>query len=462
MTTVKRKNGEGTVRKIDAGIYEAVCQSSIPNPKTLKYKRFKRRGATAEGALSAAKMAMKAWEKEIIGGNDVKIDKKKTFIQYIYDYLDEIRKPNIGASSYHSYIRVTRDNLENEPIANYQLSMLNKEVFIDYYNAMLEKKSFKTMSMPFQFCKGCCQWLVDRSLLEENYALQAYPYIKKEIRDEFDYKKADELSNVKEVFTTEDIEKIYEAWQKRLYGEYTPVFLLLLDTGLRAQEFASLRLQCIDLDKREIYVREATGVRFKDNDRNSDKIEFYDKTTKNRYERTIKISDLSYEIILWMIEQTKEKCRKGNPGNLLYPTFISGRKRSNSTMEVGMKGMFDKCGIDRGVQQRKLASGKIINKGLCLHSIRHTYETLVRQNSENNLVAVALSTGHKTDMRMEDHYTHQHKEAIQGIITPSEQLLRNSRVEQEKPLNEANTEPQSNITEDELYQMYLKLKEKFE
>lgn len=59
MTTVKRKNGEGTVRKIDAGIYEAVCQSSIPNPKTLKYKRFKRRGATAEGALSAAKMAMK-------------------------------------------------------------------------------------------------------------------------------------------------------------------------------------------------------------------------------------------------------------------------------------------------------------------------------------------------------------------------------------------------------------------
>ena len=109
-----------------------------------------------------------------------------------------------------------------------------------------------------------------------------------------------------------------------------------------------------------------------------------------------------------------------------------------------------------------LESGKIINKGLCLHSIRHTYETLVRQNSENNLVAVALSTGHKTDMRMEDHYTHQHKEAIQGIITPSEQLLRNSRVEQEKPLNEANTEPQSNITEDELYQMYLKLKEKFE
>ena len=176
-----------------------------------------------------------------------------------------------------------------------------------------------------------------------------------------------------------------------------------------------MRLQCIDLDKREIYVREATGVRFKDNDRNSDKIEFYDKTTKNRYERTIKISDLSYEIILWMIEQTKEKCRKGNPGNLLYPTFISGRKRSNSTMEVGMKGMFDKCGIDRGVQQRKLASGKIINKGLCLHSIRHTYETLVRQNSENNLVAVALSTGHKTDMRMEDHYTLQRMNYIKCI-----------------------------------------------
>ena len=63
------------------------------------------------------------------------------------------------------------------------------------------------MSMPFQFCKGCCQWLVDRSLLEENYALQAYPYIKKEIRDEFDYKKADELSNVKEVLQQKILKK---------------------------------------------------------------------------------------------------------------------------------------------------------------------------------------------------------------------------------------------------------------
>lgn len=462
MSVEKRKNGEGTVRKID-GVYEAVCQSSIVNPKTMKYKRFKRRANTAEGALSAAKMAMLAWEKEMQSGNDVKVDKKKTFGEYICDYLDQMRKDNVGGSTYLSYVRATRTYLEKEPISNYQLHMLNKEVFIEYYNTMLEKLSFKTMSMPFQFCKGCCQWLVDRSLLKENYALQAYPYIKKEIRDEYDYKKEEELSNVKEVFTTEDIEKVYNAWQKRLYGEYTPVFLFLLDTGLRAQEFASLRLNCIDLDKREIYIREATGVRFVNNDRHTGEIETYNKIPKNRENRTIKISDLTYEIISWMIEQTKEKCRNGNPENLLYPTFISGRKRSNSTMEVGMKGMLDKCGIDRGVQQRKLASGKVINQGLCLHSIRHTYETLVRQNSENNLVAIALSTGHKTDMRMEDHYTHQHREAIQGIITPSEQLLRNSKGEQEKPLNEPQEKPQDNIMDEKIqYELYLKLKEKFE
>lgn len=464
MKTEKRKNGEGTVRKVEQGVYEAICQSSIPNPETLKYKRFKRRGATANEALSAAQMAMRAWEKSFTSGEI--IDKKKTFGEYIFDYLDEVRKPNISASTYFNYVSVINAYIQKEIISKYQLSMLNREAFANYYNSMLARVKASTMTMPISLCKGCCKWLVDRSLLKENYAEQATLLIKKEVKDEFDYKKEDELKKRKEIFSTEDIQKVYDMWQNKEGGEYVGIFLLLLESGLRSQEFASLRLQCIDLENRLIYVRESQAIRYKNNDRTSGEYEHYDKTTKNNESRIIKISDLSYEIILWMMDKTKKKCKNGNPGNLLFPVMRNGKKRSNHCMAMGMRYLFLKIGIDRS-EIEEIQNGKVVHRGLCVHSIRHTYESLVRQNSENNLVAVALSTGHKTDMKMEDYYTHQVHEAVQGIITPSEQLWGNSKGTQEKPLESSNTKLQGvnesmSDKDKELYEMYLKLKEKFE
>ena len=43
----RKSNGEGSCRKIAPGKYECVIQSNLINPKTLKPKRFMRRGATA-------------------------------------------------------------------------------------------------------------------------------------------------------------------------------------------------------------------------------------------------------------------------------------------------------------------------------------------------------------------------------------------------------------------------------
>lgn len=40
----RKDNGEGSCRKIAQGKYECVIQSNLVNPKTLKPKRFMRRG----------------------------------------------------------------------------------------------------------------------------------------------------------------------------------------------------------------------------------------------------------------------------------------------------------------------------------------------------------------------------------------------------------------------------------
>ena len=48
------------------------------------------------------------------------------------------------------------------------------------------------------------------------------------------------------------------------------------------------------------------------------------------------MSDLCKECVLYMMEQTRLKCKKQSD-NLLYPVFTSGKRRSNDSMEVCLK-----------------------------------------------------------------------------------------------------------------------------
>ena len=65
--------------------------------------------------------------------------------------------------------------------------------------------------------------------------------IKKEISDEYDKKREDDIKNRKEVFTPEDIQKFYYAYKNNM-GQYPVVVLFLLETGLRIGEFAVWKL----------------------------------------------------------------------------------------------------------------------------------------------------------------------------------------------------------------------------
>lgn len=438
----KQVNGEGNVRKLPDGGFECIIQSKYINPKTGKPKRIKRKGTTEAKAREKAKMDLAAWEKEIERGRDTKINRTKTFGEYMEEYIETEAKPTLTGSGYHSYVRTMARNFFDFPISKFQLHMLNAVEFEKYYDTILALKSRKTCSLPIQMCKRCCKWLVDKSLLKENYAAQAR--IKREIADEYDKKKEDDIKNRKEVFTPEDIEKFYYAFKNNM-GQYPVVVLFLLETGLRAGEFASLRNDSIDLEKNRIDIVETRSIRFINNDK-SKGIEEYTKVPKNKKARFIMMSPLCKECVLYMMEQTKLYC-KNNPENLLYPTFRNGKRRSNSSMEVCFKDLCDKLGIDRDVHLTK--SGQM--KGLCLHSLRHTADTIANTAKGANVVNTAMMMGHKA-ISVENVYTHATEEALSSVVTPSQAVL-----EQYKKDNPQETA----CTDEELYKMYLKLKERF-
>lgn len=432
-------NGEGSTRRLEDDTWECLIQSKYINPRTGKPKRIKRRGDTEEEARSNAKMALNAWEKEYERGNgDFRLSKRKLFGEYMDEYLDTVAKKTLTASGYHSYVRTMRNNFHEFPIAKLQLSMLSKQEFQKYYDALLSQKSRKTCSIPVQLCRRCCEWLVERSLLKENYAKQAE--LIKEISDEYDAKKEADIKRRKKVFTSEDIQKFYYAYKNNM-GQYPVIVMFLLETGMRAGEFAALRNDNIDLERNRIDIVETQALRFKDNDK-SKGVEYYTKVPKNKETRFIMMSELCRECVLYMMEQTKIHC-PNNPENLLYPVFRNGSRRSTSSMESCFKSLCDRLGIDRDVHLTKTGQ----RKGLCLHALRHTSDTIANTAKGANVVNTALKMGHKA-IDVENIYTHATEQALSTVRTPSEVVLDDYKKKEETDMNK-------------LYEFYLKLREMF-
>lgn len=455
MPNYRKQNGEGSVRRLPDGSYECVIQSKYINPKTGNIKRIKRKAATEEESRRICKLAVKAWEKEIEAGRDTKVSKTRTFGSYMEEFIDTEVKKNLTASGYHSYISTMNCNFYPFHIANLQLHMLNAEEFRKYYNNLIQVKSKKTALVPRQLCIRCCRWLVHKSLLEENYA--EHYFFDKEVADDYDNKAAERERNRKQVFTTEDIQKFYYSYQQNM-GQYPAVVLFLLETGMRAGEFSALRNDNIDLEKGIIWVRETQSLRFKDNDKDSGGVEYYTKVPKNTQERMIIMSDLCKEVVTYMQEQTKLLC-KNNPDNLLYPTFRNGKRRSNSSMEVCFKDLCNKLEIDRDVRLTRTGQ----KKGLCLHSLRHTTDSIANAAKGANIVNTALMLGHNV-VRTEATYTHATIEGLKSITTPSQAVLdgymkENTQME-EKGQNGANKSLEG-LSEDEEKLLLQLLKKKY-
>ena len=77
-------------------------------------------------------------------------------------------------------------------------------------------------------------------------------------------------------------------------------------------------------------------------------------------------------------------------------------------------------------------------------------DTIANTAKGANVVNTALAIGHKA-VTTENIYTHATEEALSTIVTPSKAIL-----DQYKEKND------ESISDKEMYEMYLKLKEKFE
>lgn len=99
-----KKHGEGSARQLENGSWECMVQSKYINPdsKDMSPKRIKRRGKTENDARKKAKQALLVWEKNYEETRlNKKMDKKKTFGQYMDEFIEtEVKRCGIGAGGY--------------------------------------------------------------------------------------------------------------------------------------------------------------------------------------------------------------------------------------------------------------------------------------------------------------------------------------------------------------------------
>lgn len=423
---------------LDNGKWECVAQADLKYPKPDgKPKRFKRGGDTKEEAQRKAWTARNKYEYEckLSVQKDKTDTKTKTLGKYMEEWLENEKKKELGGSTFKVYKQVLNYAFYKRNISKMQLNMIKLADVENYLDGIQKDYSYSVLNNMRVLFNGLFFSLKKKNLIEINF--MEFAKTKKEIQDEYLREKEENKpeEKTKEYLTDEDIKILYDNMKK--YGntyKYYACYLLQLETFIRSEELFAIRLTDIDKTNRILHIKSAIGIREAPKG-SKNKYEQYEKVPKGRKSRDIYLSDFALEAIEQLERQLELFC-KTNPDNLLICNYRNGKFVSLSSYEYLWIDACARMGIVRP-------------KGFGPHKLRHTGITTIATRGDNKKDNIMLQAGHE-DERTQMLYIHQGKENIQEINTPL------------NIINKTNEDKKMSDEEKELYDMYLKLKDKFE
>lgn len=153
------------------------------------------------------------------------------FGNLVVEYMNTVYKGTVLDSTYHSYYKSVMNYLMNDKIAYTPVSDLSTKQFVDFYYRILKKFSRNTLSSPKSMCTRCCDWLMEREVIEYNYAREAEGCIDPDWNNDHKQKVNDNEKNRKKTFSDEDILRIYNGFEHNV-SEYAAIAFFLLKPTL--------------------------------------------------------------------------------------------------------------------------------------------------------------------------------------------------------------------------------------
>lgn len=390
----KRKNGEGTWgEKVINGI---------------KYKFFR----DVEGKYFYGKTEkeikvkiQKNKEKKQKTKSDDSIGANTLFVDYVNDYIHN--KIYIESSTLDGYEDVVNSMLKPYTIGNCEMQNINEDNMRLYLNELAEKYARSSIQKIVAVFRPALKYALEH----EHIAKNPLDHVKIPSEERVAVKKKDIPYIIKS-----DLDKLYEEskrinkkgynWGgiigKPTYGINAQIIIFIGHTGLRISEVIGLRWKHIDIENKQIHVREAL-VTVKNRSEDSDGAKKYIKKRKGTKskagERDIPLSDIALEMID-IFHKENPNHKPDDPVVLTKLGTSPNRRNIQKTLDSMISRAncsIDHCGLHglrHGFGAILLSQGvdiKIVSTLLGHEDITTTYNIYIdftREQIENSVMSV--------------------------------------------------------------------------
>ena len=339
---------------------------------------------------------------------ETSIEANKTLKESMTNWLQVFKFPSVERTTYDRY-ECTAENqiyplIGNKIVGNITAADIKK--VLNHW--MTEGYAYTTVKKVHNILNEYFRYLTQQELINKN-PMNAASMIKKSNFYAIQEKEDLPTSETVTVFTAEEIEKLKAEAKKsyktgkKLYRQ-AGAYILMLNTGLRADEMLGVLNSDIDLERRVLHVQRGVKVVNK-----RDGVERFDGSTEVRVgklksatsKRDIPLNDTAIK----MIEELRKE-------------FYFGE---DSPLICDENGNYTKPDVFRRRYHRLLAGAGIESKGL--HSLRHTFATnLVNGVKQPDGTIKALTVkqvanllGHSTTQVTEMYYVKKDTSMLNGI-----------------------------------------------
>ena len=356
----KRKNGEGSwgEKKVKGVVYK--YYRDVNGVYT-----YGKTDTEVKKKIQNKKNAQKKKSKEIT-----------TFGEYILNWLDSLQT-SIEESTFISYedaIYSRLINFRNYDLANVELSDLKPEMFQEYLNSLSKFYALASIQKTWGLIKRC---VAIGEIKNDINPMHLQLTVKTPSESKVAHKK-----KTIAVPSIEDIELLTNEINRKdsngnnWYGNAAKVTLLIMYTGMRVSEACALKWENVNLDKRELYVKESFAKsRNKIGDSNKYTYENRIKSTKTKNSiRTIPLPDSAIEVLNFFKKYYK------SDEEFVYINDKNGNHYTSRQIERTM--------------ERIVKNSKCSTKTYTPHSLRHGYGSILLSKGVDIKIVSEL-LGHK-------------------------------------------------------------------
>ena len=390
----RREKGTGGISQRKDGRWQG-CYDAGVKPDGKRDVRYVYAKTEAE-----CKRKLKELRKEINSTDYVSIP-KTSVKDYMNNWLVSVKKNELKPKSYDR-LEQTLELYVYPNIGRFQLQKLNSSIVQDMINKLRDDgKSYSTIKKAYDAVNACFKLGVIQKTVAVNPALGvSIPGRKLFQQKQIPFYTQDEAAQL--------ITQAMSVWGngKRRYplGAFVP---LLINTGLRMSELLALKWdRDVDLENRTITIHNnVVFVRDRSKEKGHKLIEQDTVKTDAGQDRTIPLNDDAYAALLDIRKVTGER------------EYVMTTSENTHVMPRQLDQMFRRIAIAAGMPEDKVYG---------VHSLRHTFATLLLSN-DVDIKTVSTLLGHADITITYNTYIHVINEQKAKALSAMPNLLNNSK-----------------------------------